>query len=120
MHFYKIIMACFILYSSSSIADHNIQPEEHLYGYGIAYCLSYAEAYKPEAVVAQGGYFQNSNHSIFHQKQIEHFIDDQLALKLDSYQLSNQPAYLMRCLDISYSEEYRAYVRHTLDKSSYE
>lgn len=118
MNLYKIMMGCFILYSHSSVADPSNEPQEYLHSYGIAYCLSYAEAYKAEAVVAQAGYFQNGTHTIFHQKQVERFIDDQLAFKLTSYQLSQQPAYLMRCLEISYSEEYRTYVRHTLDKSS--
>ncbi|AMW77679.1 hypothetical protein AMD27_01375 [Acinetobacter sp. TGL-Y2] len=82
--------------------------------------MSKAERYKEEADNAMGGYFQIGNHGIKTADYVEKYIDQKLKEDLGGYKGVSIPAYLMRCLEISYSEEYRAYVRHTLDKSSYE
>ncbi len=111
----KILFIFMTLINSCLYADEHHRTEEYLHNYGIAHCLSFQKTDQEEGSLAKGGYFQMGEHSIEDQKQIENFIDQQLKINLNSDQYMSTPAYLMRCLEISYSKEYREYVRYILD-----
>jgi tryptophanase len=111
----KIVLGLSLLFSTYSYADDEPRTKEYLHSYGIAYCLSKTERYKEEASIAMGGYFQIGDHSIQAQNQVRKYIDQQIQKSLDGYQGSHLSAYLMRCLEISYSKEYREQVDYVLD-----
>lgn len=120
----KILFIFLTFINSCLYADEHHRTEEYLHNYGISHCLSFQKTDQEEGSLAKGGYFQMGEHSIEDQKQIENFIDQQqienfidqqLKINLNSYQYISTPAYLMRCLEISYSKEYREYVRYILD-----
>lgn len=114
MNIKNIIWTFYLLLSTSIYAEDQLKSEEYLHNYGIAYCLSHAERFKEEADIAMGGYFQLGSHNIDTAKQVEKYIAHQLKTKLDGYQYSDQQAYLMRCLEISYSKKYREYILDVL------
>lgn len=64
-----------------------------------------------------GGYFQMVTHSIEAQNLIQRYVDQELEIELDEYQDSNFKSYLMRCLEISYSNEYREQITRALDQN---
>ena len=110
----KIILGLSLLFSTYSYADDEPRTKEYLHSSGIAYCLSKAERYKEEASIAMEGYFQIGDHSVQAQNQVRKYIDQQIQKRLDGYQGSRMSAYLMRCLEISYSEEYREQIDYAL------
>ncbi|MBU3848377.1 MAG: hypothetical protein H9855_15690 [Candidatus Acinetobacter avistercoris] len=114
MNIKRIICVFSLLLSTSVYAEDQLKSEEYLHNYGIAYCLSHAEHFKEEAGIAMGGYFQLGSHNVDTAKQVEKYIAHQLKTKLDGYQASDLQAYLMRCLEISYSKEYREYILDAL------
>ena len=77
--------------------------------------MSKSKSYAYEAGIAQGGYFQRGNHSPETQKLIERYVDQQLKDELGGYKGTLIKAYLMRCLEISYSKEYQEQVMHALE-----
>lgn len=114
MRIKRVIWVFNLLLSSSVYAEDQLKSEEYLHNYGIAYCLSHAEHFKEEAGIAMGGYFQLGSHDVDTARQVEKFIAHQLKTKLDDYQDSDLQAYLMRCLEISYSKEYREHILYVL------
>lgn len=111
----KLSILSSLCLSISVYANDDKKAEEFLHHFGIAHCLSHSNEYKKESALAKGGYFQLGEQSVEDQKQIEAFIDEKLEKNLTTYQISGQKAYLMQCLDISYSKEYQEYVHHILD-----
>ena len=111
------LFICNFVYANpiDEMVYHQKSAQEYLHNYGIAYCLSKAERYREEAGIAMGGYFQLGQHGMDAQKQVEAYIDRQLEERLGGYQSSPMQAYLMRCLEISYSEEYREHIDYVLD-----
>lgn len=107
----KFAIGLSILLSSSIYADDLSRAQEYLHNDGIAYCLSHSEIYAAEANIARGGYFQLGEHSHEAAKQVQNYIDQALKEALGSYQYSKEKAYLMRCLEISYSTQYRNYIK---------
>lgn len=107
-----------ILFSGLVQASENEKAAEYLHNYGIAYCLSNSDIYAYEAGIAQGGYFQLGHHSVEAQDHIQRYIDQQLEGELDGYKNSNIKAYLMRCLEISYSKDYQEQVKRALELDS--
>ena len=108
----KFAVGLSILLSSSIYADDLSRVQEYLHNDGIAYCLSHSEIYANEANIARGGYFQLGEHSHEAAKQVQNYIDQALKEALGSYQYSKEKAaYLMRCLEISYSTQYRNYIK---------
>ncbi|NHB58118.1 hypothetical protein G9F32_08805 [Acinetobacter sp. 194] len=96
---------------SDDIDHHQKSAQEYLHNYGIAYCLSKAERYREEAGIAMGGYFQLGQHGNDTQKLVRAYIDRQLEANLGGYKDKKMKAYLMRCLEISYSTQYRNYIK---------
>ncbi len=104
-----------ILCGGLAQADEKDRTAEYLHNAGIAYCLSKSKSYEYEANIAQGGYFQIGNHSIEAAKLLERYVDQELEVELHGYQDSNIKAYLMRCLEISYSKDYQEQIKRALD-----
>lgn len=111
----KILSLLSIIISCNAFAHEQNRSTEYLHHYGIAYCLSKSEIYQQEANLARGGYFQLGEHSLEAQIYIQHYIDEQLDHELGGYQDSDLKAYLMRCLEISYTQAYQAQVNHALE-----
>lgn len=104
-----------ISFHGSAQVYENEKAAEYLHHYGIAYCLSKSKRYEYEAGLAQGGYFQLGHHSIDAQKAIEHYIEQQLRNDIGVYKEALIRAYLMRCLEISYSKGYQEQVKLALE-----
>ena len=104
-----------ILCGGLAQADEKDRTAEYLHNAGIAYCLSKSKNYEYEANIAQGGYFQIGNHSIEAAKLLERYVDQQLGNELNGYKGATISAYLMRCLEISYSAEYQDQVKQALE-----
>ena len=104
-----------ILYGGLAQAEENDRTAEYLHNSGIAYCLSNSKNYEYEANIAQGGYFQIGNHSIEAAKLLERYVDEQLENELNGYKGATISAYLMRCLEISYSTEYQLQVKQAIE-----
>lgn len=114
MNITKIILGLSLLFSTYSYAQDEPRTKEYLHSHSIAYCLSKAERYKEEADIAMGGYFQIGNHGIKTADDVEQYIDQKLKEDLGRYKDASMPAYLMRCLVISYSKEYREHIGDAL------
>lgn len=119
----KKFLACFTfvcLSHSASAADdifsesYSLKLEEYLHNYGVSYCLSKAKAFSPEAEVAMGGYFQLGHYSMTAQNQVESYINQKLNERLGGYKVYPEPAYLMRCLEVTYNDEYKKLIRQQI------
>lgn len=104
-----------ILCGGLAQADEKDRTAEYLDNAGIAYCLSKSKSYAYEANITQGGYFQIGNHSIESANLLERYVDQQLENELNGYKGATISAYLMRCLEISYSAEYQDQVKQALE-----
>lgn len=111
-------LLCFSQVASSSddifSENYPLKLEEYLHNYGVSYCLSKAKAFTPEADVAMGGYFQLGRYSMAAQHQVEGFINQKLEERLGGYKVFPEPAYLMRCLEVTYSDEYKKLIRQQI------
>ena len=115
MHITKIIWGLSLLLSSYSYAQDQPRTKEYLHSHGIAYCLFKAEPYKEEAKIAMGGYFQIGSHDVQTADDVEQYMDQKLKEDLAGYKHACLPAYLMRCLEIAYSKEYREHIVDALE-----
>lgn len=114
----KILFLICLFGNTQLSAEEINKNREYLHSYGIAHCLSKSKTYQAEANLAMGGYFQLGNHSIEAQNKVKDFIEQKFIENLDGYKDTDMPAYIMRCLEISYTDEYQEFILKTLKDSA--